>query len=70
LVKNADFLSFADILSAPRPDCPDVIGCDIDGGKLVIPDNFIVPKLPDLVDKELVHRLTLVAKDGILILEV
>ena len=73
----------ADMLSAPgfflvgvhtdiwewkRPECPEVIGCDIDGGKLVLPDNFIVPKLPDLVDKELVHRLTLVAKEGMHIL--
>ena len=57
-----------DIWESRRSDCPDVVGCDIDGGKLVIPDNFVVPKLPHLVDKELVHRLTLVAKEGMRII--
>lgn len=48
-----------------RGDCPDVVGCDIDGGGLVIPDNIYVPKLPDQIDKELVHRLTLAAKPAL-----
>ena len=44
---------------------PDVIGCDLDGSKLHIPDHLQIPKLPEQLEKELIHRLTLVSQPGL-----
>ena len=44
---------------------PDVIGCDLDGSKLYIPDHLRIPQLPEIVEKELIHRLTLASQPGL-----
>ena len=35
---------------------PDVIGCDLDGSKLIIPEHIQIPTIPDLIRKEVIHR--------------
>ena len=44
---------------------PDVVGCDLDGSKLYIPDHLRIPQLPEMVEKELIHRLTLASQPGL-----
>ena len=46
-------------------DNPDVIGCDLDGSKLIVPDNLKIPEVPELLEKEIIHRLTLVSQPGL-----
>ena len=46
-------------------DNPDVIGCDLDGSKLIVPDNLKIPEVPELLEKEVIHRLTLVSQPGL-----
>ena len=46
-------------------DNPDVIGCDLDGSKLIVPDSLKIPEVPELLEKEVIHRLTLVSQPGL-----
>ena len=42
-----------------------MVGCDLDGSKLYIPDHLRIPQLPEMVEKELIHRLTLASQPGL-----
>ena len=59
------FIRTKEIWEERYGDNPDVIGCDLDGSKLIVPDNLKIPEVPELLEKEVIHRLTLVSQPGL-----
>ena len=53
-----------DIWEAHYGENPDVIGCDLDASKLLVPEHIKIPTVPELLRKEVIHRLTLASQLG------
>lgn len=48
-----------EIWDAHYGENPDVVGCDLDGSKLYVPEHIKVPTVSESLRKEVIHRLTL-----------
>ena len=48
-----------EIWDAHYGENPDVVGCDLDGSKLLVPEHIKVPTVSESLRKEVIHRLTL-----------
>ena len=53
-----------DIWESHYGENPDVIGCDLDASKLLVPEHIKIPTVPELLRKEVIHRLTLASQLG------